>query len=336
MSILLMDGFDLYNNTTDLGLRYTGTSMQFSTTAGRWGGGAFQLGSVGQIYMSAALPLELWAGFALQTASTSSNDTLICSFTSVTGLEASLIYNAVTGVLKAYAGRDNTLLGSVTLSFSLADNQYHWIDWHYKYSTSSAGISEVWIDNTQVLNLTGVNSGFNSGQTALSAFVIGSVTVNTPPGYVDDVVLTDTTTGRLGNSRIETLVPTSDATPNNGTPSTGTSHFAVVDESQYNTSDYLTMTNTSGQEELFGMSDLTGTPITISAVQIIAVAENSDAGSANLATAVSSSGSTSFGSSVALSSTWKYVNTILATDPHTSAAWTTSGVNAMLAGFKVP
>jgi hypothetical protein len=48
-----------------------------------------------------------------------------------------------------------------------------------------------------------------------------------------------------------------------------------------NTSDYVTMTNTAGQEELYGMSDLGSTPYQVFGTRVVALAQKIDAGPAS-------------------------------------------------------
>ena len=74
--------------------------------------------------------------------------------------------------------------------------------------------------------------------------------------WIDDWYLVDSTVmdaTQLGGFSIRRRAPISDATPNDWTPSTGTDHFAVVDEVPFSTSDYLT-TSGDGDIELFDIA----------------------------------------------------------------------------------
>jgi hypothetical protein len=343
MAMLHADGFDRYAAAADLySLFYAGSTMSLSTTGGRFGGGAvFSNGGGNYIKFTGTLALELWTGFAINFSDATNNDRCICSFTSGgssdAGVEGMVTYNGSSGVIKAWRGAINTLLGSSATTITTG---WHWIDVHYKYS-ATVGIFEVWLDGVQLINLTSQNTARNAGQTSLTGVQLVSANnsgANTC--YFDDWVINDTTgaqnNGRVGDSKIETLVPTLDATPNNGTPSTGVNHYAVVDEVPWNTTDYITMTNTTGQEELFGFSSLSSTPVSIAGAIASFIGQNSDAGSANLETVVKSSTTESDGASTALTSSWKLYRTILELDPNTSAAWGATAVNAVKAGWKVP
>ena len=120
------------------------------------------------------------------------------------------------------------------------------------------------------------------------------------------------------------------------TGGSGGNHYSCVNETSWDTSSYITMTNTSGQEELYGLGSLPVTPSSITAVKVALVCEKTDAGAASLETVISSSGVTANGASKALTTGWGRVADLYTTDPNTSAAWTGSGVNAVKAGYKVP
>jgi len=344
MANVWYDGFDSYAVAANLQtLQYLtpATVPGFSTTGGRFGGGGMVFaGSAGEgLDTSGSFALELWVGFAIKVTSSTNRDGAICTFASGSGIEGLVTYNPVTGVLKVWRGQEATMLGSVAVTFT--NGTWYWVDIHYKYHAST-GIFEVWQSNNQILSLTSQNTAQNSGQTSLAQIDLGCYTntINVLGCSYDDLVINDTTgsynNGRQGDSRIETLEPTSDATPNNGTCSTGTTHYAMVNESPWNSTNYITMTNTSGQKELFGMASLAGSPLAISALRVVNIAENTDAGSGALEGVLVSSGTESDGASVNLGSSWSRQSQLYEFDPHTSAAWTTAAVNAAQTGWKVP
>ena len=111
----------------------------------------------------------------------------------------------------------------------------------------------------------------------------------------------------------------------------------MVDENQNDGStSTITIANTSGQEELFGMGSLAGTPATVHAVKVTIVVEKTDGGTCNGESVVSSSGTAAEGASTSLLTTFSVVGGIFETDPHTSAAWAYGAVNAMECGFQIP
>ena len=340
MTILWMDGFDLYNGGGDISLNYTSTgSFGIGTTAGRFGGGCYTgagNGNGGGIWRQlGASYTELWIGVAVNIPPlTPAYQTLFawgCGSSNNAGTEFQLSFDTATGTMQFKCGS-----GRLLASFNVAITAgWHWFDIRTKYS-ATVGELEMWIDDTQVLISTGLNTQDNSGLAGFTLVALNGTSNNayTNVSYDDFFIYTPGT--RLGDSRIETIVPASDASPNNGTPSTGTSHFGVVDEPRNNTTDYITLPDTSGDKEVFTVGSLSSTPVSVWAVKVEALAEKSDAGSYQLAPLVISGSTENDGTSQQLTTTYGMQQSIFATDPATSAAWTYSAVNAMKIGVKVP
>ncbi len=336
MSIVHMDGFDSYATDADLGMEYTISGTSFSTTGGRFGGGAFEVGGYSN-FITRALPSplnELWVGAAIMFVSGRSGT--LFAFSSAAGLECEVTWGTDVNALVVYRGDFGTSLG--TYAFTPSPTAWHWVEVHAKLS-SSAGVFEVWIDGVQVMNLTGVNTAGAGGATFNSVLFGSTHGGNGPNTWYDDLYILDPNTApntaRLGDSKIETLKPNSDAGPNNGTPSSGTSHYAMVNENQWSSANSLTLTNTDGQEELFGMASLANVPANIWAVRVLGVAEKTDAGACSLEPLVVSSGQEKDGTSAPLTTTYGHVTGIFQVDPNTSAAWTAAAVNAAKCGLKV-
>lgn len=330
MTVYWQDSMDLYNNNTDLGMNYITTNGTISTTGGRFGGGGWASngGQRGLVRSLLASETDIWISFAMNLTGGSNADVGLCAVGSGSGTEMTFTYNAVTGVMKAWRGNLSTLLGSMVSSLS---SGWHWFDAHFTYS-ASVGVMELWIDDTQVINLTGQNTEQNSGLNLIYGLV-GGDGGSSVQGTFDDILFTDS---RLGDQRIETLLPSSDAGPNQGTPSTGSNHYAVVDEAQWNTSNYITMPNTSGDKEVFGFSSLASTPATVTNVKMMLVTEKSDAGSYQLEPLVIASATEADGSAQQLLTSWGVQWSHFPVNPSTSAAWAYTAVNAMTGGFKVP
>ena len=164
-------------------------------------------------------------------------------------------------------------------------------------------------------------------------------------GIFDDWYILDPTVGstnitRLGDSRIETLVPISDAGPNQGTPSNvsvGTGqHYTMVNEPQNDGgSTYLSMPAVSGSEEVFGLSSLSSIPLNIWAVRVLNIVEKTDGGYTQGNAVIVSSGVVEYGPNQQILSTYFGQYGIFETDPNTGSEWTYAAVNAADAGFAV-
>ena len=333
MTLLWQYGFDLYNVVGDLNLAYYSYGPgSFSTTGGRFGGGGWSSTGYG---ITRAIPAnaEIWSSFAMETSAFGTGANIVAGFSSAGGIEGLVTYQPASGTWTLWRGGENTSLGSAT--YMLPSGTWHWIDIHFKMH-ATAGVFELWIDETQVLNLTAQDTIQNSGQTTLAAAYLGDGVGGGGLVMTVDDWFIYTPGSRYGDSRIETLVPTSDATPNNGTPSTGTTHYNLVNEAGFNTTNYVTMPNTSGDKEVYGHGALVNTPPTVHAVAVKLVSQKSDAGAYSLEPLVVSSSTEGDGSAQALTTSWGIQTAIFEQDPHTSAAWAYSAVNSASIGYRVP
>jgi hypothetical protein len=343
MSLLHIDGMDLYTSYSDPSFPYFNMSnMNFSTSAGRFGGGCVEFTSAyGRFtYGLPSSQSEIWVGFAFGPTDTNSSNRSVIGFASGSGLEAMVTYNPSSGNWTGWRGSESTNLGSNSKSIG-SSGAYHWIEVHYKMSSSS-GIIEVWVDGNQVLDITSANTTQYSNSSFVNV-TFGDVTgaETGMGGYLDDIYILNLSgsynNARIGDSRIETLKPSSDAGPNDGTLTSGSNHNAMVDENQNdgNTST-ITLANTSGQEELFGSASLSGSPAVIHAVKISVIAEKTDAGVCALETVISSSGAGATGPSTGLTTNYTVVGGIFETDPNTSSPFLYTAVNALEFGFEMP
>ena len=328
MTILWQDGFDLYGTSSDFLMSYAGVIPTLTAGSGRFGGGSFGDLSYSN-YIVRTLPTtqtEVWTSFAFKPdTSRVLGDYQLCVFgVSGTTNEVWITLEPGTGTFKAFLN-GSTLIASGS---SQVVSGWHWIDIRVKHATSGGEV-EVWLDNTRVFLATGVVTASTSSP--LNYITLGGGAY----GWFDDWFITDTTTGRLGDTRIETVSVNSDAGPNNGTPSAGTSHFAVVDAANFTTATYLTLADTTGQEELFGHAALSQTPSTVFAVRVIVAGQKSDAGSFAIKPLVVSSGVEADGASQQLLTSYAVQSSIFQTDPNTSAPWTYAAANAAKVGFKV-
>ena len=93
--------------------------------------------------------------------------------------------------------------------------------------------------------------------------------------------------------------------------------------------------STIGDQDIYALQDLPGTPVIIAAVQLRLIARKSDTGFRALSTVFVSGATTDTGASTALATTYAEFSKVYGTDPNTSAAWTAAAVNALQAGVKV-
>ena len=108
MANIYLDGFDLYNAASDMALNGWTGGFNFSTTAGRFGGGTPDMqGAVPQLAMTNTA--DFWVGFAYEIVG-GANQAKMFRLYSAFGVEATLEYNYTTGVWTAYRGDGGTSL----------------------------------------------------------------------------------------------------------------------------------------------------------------------------------------------------------------------------------
>ena len=205
----------------------------------------------------------------------------------------------------------------------------------------AGGLIDVRVDGVSVASVSGVDTrdGGAAGvasrielrgmiqSSGLGATIFDNLTVNNTSGNAP--------TSWPGARRIETLFPNSDASVQ-WTPSTGGLNYDLVNDE---TPDLLTWVQsvTAGHVDRYGLADLSGTPTTIDAVELIYRAARSDAGARTMRGFLRSGASTANGGTVTPPATpsGQYFRQQVDLDPDTAAAWTASGINALQAGVEV-
>lgn len=191
---------------------------------------------------------------------------------------------------------------------------------------SSAGTLEVWLGATQVYSATGLNTQGTGAATLNTAFMaINGVGNGLPKFSLDDIVVRDDDV-LLPECRIQPLQPNADGGTLNLTPSTGTSHYAVVDEPTVSSADYLSG-SADGEYDLLDCEDISVVPASILALKAVGFASKTDAASRAWNLGVVSNVTTDDGADLSLSNSIGYSEHQFELDPDTSLAWTQSGVN---------
>lgn len=337
MSLIFMDGFDHYA-TADITKKWnaTGGSPSVNASAGRRSGGALTLTS-GTPTISKSITAEssFVIGFAFKTTALPSADHFLCALLDSGTLQCELRFTS-TGQLKVT--RNGTAVTDGTSTNTIAVDTFYYIEWKVTIADSIAASScIVKVNGATWLTVATGQDLKNTANTTANSFRFGGSNVAGTYTF-DDFYLCNqsgsTNNNFLGDCRIDTLYPTSDGNYSQFTPSTGTTHYTLVDETTPNTSDY-NESSTLNHIDSYGMGNLPTSPSTIYGVQVCDAALKDDAGARGLSPFIRSSTTDSVGTELALSTGQLYATAIWETDPATSAAWTASGVNAAEVGGKV-
>jgi hypothetical protein len=333
MALLFVDGADHY--ATADGLKKWnafGTGVTINSSAGRRGGGAIALAGSTR-FVDKQLPSNyatLIVGYAFD-AGGGSNTAMLKILDGAT-IHVALFLTAANAIA-AYRGDLTTLLGT-SANGVVPVSGYFYIEAKVLIS-DTVGTVTVRVNGVAVLTLTGLDTR-NAGNASATGFRIMGTSATS---LVDDIYANDTSGGApqndfLGDCRIDTLFPNADGSNSAWTPSTGTDHYALVDESTPNTTDYVE-TSGVGNKDTWNFQNLSAITGTIYGVQVSSAALKDDAGARSIANTVKSGATNADGATQALSTSQLYYMDIWATDPNTAAAWTEANVNAAEFGVKL-
>jgi len=220
-----------------------------------------------------------------------------------------------------------------TSSTQMQTGQWYYLEW--KVAIGDSADSELRINGATDIDLTGVDTKkYSGGDVSLIAFYA----LTSSGDCLDDIYVCDATGSShndfLGEVEIEAVFPSSDYGTCDWTCSTGTDHYALVDDNPPDDDSTYISTDTVDHEDLFDYQDISG-DAGILGVQINTLARIESA-ARNLTPMVRSGGAeyAQTAQSVTDASYDEFV-TILETDPHTSSAWTVANLNAAQFGVKM-
>lgn len=191
---------------------------------------------------------------------------------------------------------------------------------------ASSGSVNVYVDGVQVISVTGVNTGSTSiSQINICKFGGSAI--------IDDFYVCNEAAW-LGECRSSPLVPNADTAQVDFTPSTGSDNYACVDESPPNTTDYVS-SETPGDIDLYEISNMSFTPVSILGVKATIVAAKDDITTRTFRSKLKSGGTTANGDTHAASNSYGFASDIYDKDPNTGSAWIKSSVDALQIGVEV-
>lgn len=342
MALLWFEGWDSYNNGNAppiVGI-VGNDGLNIASGAGRFGGNAAHGDGNspprGLVLLTSASS-ELWWAQAYMTVT--GGATPVGFVYSAAGLEFQMQIAFDTGVVQFFDGNGN-LKGTAASAPMLSLGTWHWLEWRVKLGSSQGstdGEVELWVDNTQITLQTGLATRTQTGTGGFTqAGIVGAQRFF--DATVDDMYILDTTgpapyNTRLGDSRIDSIAPTSDAGPNDGTPSTSGPHWEMFAMNPgYNPADMITLNNVTGQEEVFGIGAAAAAS-DVWAVNVVYDVQKTNAGSAGITPEVVIAGTAFEGSVFSPSTSFAFAKSLWTANPATSAPWTAADITAMDIGL---
>ncbi|MDT3707483.1 MAG: hypothetical protein ROZ09_11695 [Thiobacillus sp.] len=334
MSVIFMDSFQHYA-TADITKKWsTMSNVSIAAASGRRGGNAANFAM--SAYLSQVLTAAysgLIVGFALKPIASPSGNLPIVSLRDASSEQVTIIYLS-DGTVKAVRGPASGVVLSSSAPGAIPPGVWSYVEVS-AIIHDTAGAVTVKVNGTTVLTVTGVDT-----QDTANAYstVVYFYTLNNQTYLLNDLYLLDPGTAPnttfLGDVRVDAYYPTADGASSQWTPTPSGAHYANVDETAPNGTDYIEA-DIAGYVDLFQAQDLAVTPGAFFAVQLCAAALKTDAGSRQIKGVVRRSlvNYASVGKDV--SDTQKYVLNQWNTDPSTAAAWTKAGFDAAEFGVEL-
>jgi len=345
MALRWIEGFELFGTSTDidttLGYKYpsfisTITDYDISSVV-RYASGSGQsllVESISDFYLETptlSAQSHWFIGFAFNVSDTESSFKPVFKLVDENG-DVQVRINCGTGLTPAfnvYRGDNTSLLGT-TQVFALSE-------WHYAefeiVIDNSTGIVRSWLNGVQDLNLTGLDTQQSAIATADKGQMwLGWGDTNSDL-YLDDWYMCDNTgstnNSRLGNVRIEGLLPAGAGNSAQWTPDSG-SNYDRVNEATADADTSYVESQTVSEKDTYTFDNLTDINSNILGVQVSAIARLSDTDVApDFRTVARSNGIESTGNTHTLNSTtYSCKADVFETDPDTGSAWTDTAVNA--------
>jgi hypothetical protein len=234
----------------------------------------------------------------------------------------------------------STAITGGTSTTAIAVGAYYYIEWKVTIADSIAANScKVRISGVDAINVATGQDAKNNTNGYATQLRLGnqSASIGIALDFDDLYVCDQSGTANndfLGDCRVDAQLPNGDGAVTNFIPSTGTTHYTLVDDPTPNTTDYVDSA-TVGDRDLYDFTNLTPlSTSTVYGVQVSTAANKDDAGSRSIAVTARSGTTNVDGATQALSTSQLYFSSIFETDS-ASAQWNQSTVDAAQFGIKV-
>lgn len=231
-------------------------------------------------------------------------------------------------VLTLFRG-DGTSLGTTTLASTV--NTWIYVEMSGTIA-DSGGTCVVKINGSTAINYTGDTK---NGGTSTNIDAVRYGSIGGSVAYWDDIYILNSSGSVnntfLGEIRVQSLQASGAGSSTQLTVTGAASNYLAAKDASDST---YSASPTTGQRDTYALADTTLTG-TVGGAQVVSRMSKSDAGAASMKAAIKSGATVAYGTTRSLSaSATQYLDT-WETDPNTSAAWTTSGINALEAGAEV-
>lgn len=325
---LNFEGFELFSASMPASVKYGYGSSTVTYPAGRFAGQCLRIGGSNAGYIAMPCPStgdNVAVGFAYRL-SNMNEDRRMLSFNNVSGDLVCGVYLRATGailVARSTAISVN-VLGTSANTGLIAPNVWAYVEIEFVRNASTSGIVNIYVNGVAVLNI----SGANTGSASIASVSIGAgVSASAVNVDIDDVYISDSAS-KLGECRIDLLVPTSDDSVQ-WTPNSGSTNYTQVDEGPTDGDSTFVSSLTPGNVDVYNLSNLGATPSSILAVRGVVAARKDNASTRQYRAGLVSGATTSNGATKAASLSYVLTEDLWTTDPNTGSAWTITALDAL-------
>lgn len=345
MGLVWGSGFDYISSGGALGENYIFDMFSgggyVERGSGRYGGYAIQFPTLGSVsrWVRHSMPVEMSTithGFALYLDATAPIDNTPIAYWYAADETVQFVLRLMTDYsLKITRG------GTTTALIQTAAGVVPASDWCYieytVFVNDTTGTAEIWVDDVSEASGTSLDTRTSTGGSNVHTLLFGSEIsgATRPLQKFDDMYVRNDTT-RYGPCRWEYIPPSGDTADADGTPSTGSTNYGVVDETTgASDTDYLSL-DTAGDLVLFDHSGLSEDPVDVWAVQIVTGMAKIEAGDRIMNHVLKQSSTEYNGADFGFGGpTGRHVSNVWETNPATSTAWTTATVNSVKFGIEI-
>lgn len=338
MTLITMVSFDTYGAVADMlddGF-YDNNDMAFSSTGGRFGGGAIVesdvIDDIKFRFLLTPTTNTIVVGWSWYLANTPTTDGTIFA---IVDDDDNNVVNLVFETTGDIDVRDegNISVGSFTVPLAT------WFRIEIKVGYGGSASIDIEVDSGNVLSTTIDTDDFSG--TGFESLFFSSGRIDSTDGYrVDDIIVADTTgtvnNDFFGDIKMVALFPDGAGSSADFTANGATNNWEAVDETGSPDDDTTyNRSETNGDRDLFTVENLPETPTSIVGIRTTAVVRKDDAGGKDFRQVLKSGTTTDTATIETSSNTYEWYQEVYDTDPDTGSVWTESGVNGIEHGYEV-
>ena len=241
-----------------------------------------------------------------------------------------VVWRSATAKWEVWRGASGTgtLLGASPGNSHVGSTTVKYLEIKFRIADAT-GFVELWLDNVQVLNLTGIDTK-NGGADAL----IDTITQPATPFTCDNLIVINEVAGngavdRVGPIYVAPYRPNGNGTASwDGSDGNQTDNYLLVDDPALNNDGDTTYLETGVAEvEILGVADISPTPVTIVAVDAIMIAKDSVGGGTSARPGYRIGGTNYPGDPAVLTASYAAYGKAWGVSPATAVAWTRTEFN---------